>query len=77
MDIQTRIETAKANLRKAENAKTVAQTQHDSAEKQLAETVAEMAEAGVTPDTINGEITSLEEKVTGDLDRIERMIPVL
>jgi transcription elongation GreA/GreB family factor len=77
MEIKQRIEMAKANLKKAENAKTVAETQRAAAEGQLKETVEQMAAAGVTPETINGEIVTLEEKVNADLDKVERLIPVV
>lgn len=75
MEIKARIEMAKANLKKAENAKTVAETQKASAEKQLQEVTEEMAAAGVTAETINAEIITLEEKVNADLDKVERLIP--
>lgn len=77
MEIKQRIEMAKANLKKAENAKTVAETQKAAAEKQLEEVNAEMLAAGVTPETINAEIQNLETKVNADLDKVERLIPVV
>lgn len=77
MEINQRIEAAKANLKKAENAKTVAETQKSAAEKQLEENVQEMAAAGVTPETISLEIQTLEDQVAADLDKVERLIPVL
>lgn len=77
METNQRIEAAKANLKKAENAKTVAETQKSAAEKQLDENVQEMAAAGVTPQTITLEIQALEDQVAADLDKVERLIPVL
>lgn len=77
MEIKQRIEMAKANLKKAENAKTVAETQKAAAEKQLQEVQEEMEAAGVTAETINEEITTLETKVNADLDKVERLIPVV
>jgi chromosome segregation ATPase len=75
LEIKNRIEAAKANLRKAENAKTVAETQKATAEQQLAEVEVKMAEAGVTPETINEEIVKLEEKLKTDVSKVERLIP--
>lgn len=77
MDVKQRIEMAKANLKKAENAKTVAETQKATAEKQLEENVQQMAAAGVTPENINDEILNLEAKVNGDLEKVERLIPTV
>lgn len=75
LDIKNRLETAKANVRKAENAKTVAETQKANAEQQLEEVKGKMAEAGVTPENINEEIVKLEEKLNTDLSKVERLIP--
>lgn len=75
MELKNRIEVAKASLRKAENAKTVAETQKENAEGQLKEVVSKMAEAGVTPENINEEVVKLEEKINADLDKVERLIP--
>jgi len=75
MNPQQRIEAAKANLRKAEQAKTVAETQKAAAEQQVKETVQEMTQHGVTPETITGEIIQLEAKVNADLEQVERLIP--
>lgn len=75
MDIKSRIEVAKINLRKAENAKVQAETQKAAAEKQLAEVIEQMAAEGVTPDTIQQEIAKLENQVVTDLGRVEALIP--
>ncbi|WP_433958583.1 hypothetical protein [Cytobacillus horneckiae] len=75
LEIKNRIEAAKANLRKAENAKTVAETQKATAEQSLEEVKAKMTEAGVTPETIQDEISKLEEKLQADLSKVERLIP--
>lgn len=75
MDIKSRIEAAKANVRRAENARVVAQTQKENAEEQLRGVDSQMAEAGVTPETINDEIARLEAKLNDDLAKVERLIP--
>lgn len=75
MDIKTRIETAKANLKRAEQAKTVAETQKAAAEQQREEVVQKMAAEGVTPETIGTEIVKLEQTITETLATIEQLIP--
>lgn len=75
MTIKERIEEAKRKLEAAEKAKTVAETQLESAQKQCNEVVEEMKKLGVTPDTIEAEITRLTEAVEEDLKTIESSIP--
>lgn len=77
MDVKMRIEAAKINLKKAEQAKTVAETQLAAAKTQQEEIIKEMAELGVTPETIDAEITKLETETAAQLTDVERMIPVL
>ncbi|MEN2464961.1 hypothetical protein [Ornithinibacillus sp. JPR2-1] len=74
-EIKNRIEVAKANLRKAENAKTVAETQKANAEQQLKEVEEKMTAAGVSSETISDEISKLEYKIQEDLTKVERLIP--
>ncbi|WP_332648810.1 hypothetical protein [Lysinibacillus sp. 54212] len=75
LDTKMRIDLAKANIRKAEQAKTVAETQKAAAETQKQEIENKMVEAGVTPDTINDVILQLETQVQEDLTKVERLIP--
>lgn len=77
MDVKTRIETAKLNLKKAEQAKTIAETQLESAKTQQEEILKEMAELGVTPETIDAEIARLETEMSTQLAEAERLIPIL
>ncbi|ACQ71950.1 hypothetical protein [Exiguobacterium sp. AT1b] len=74
-NLKDRLEQAKTNVRNAENAKTIAETQKASAEQQLEEVIAKMAEEGVTPETISEEIVKLETKISEDLGKVERLIP--
>ena len=74
-NLKDRLDAAKENVRKAENAKTIAETQKESAEQQVAEVVAKMKEEGVTPETINDEIQKLESKIDEDLAKVERLMP--
>ena len=75
METKQRIELAKANLRKAEQAKTIAETQKAAAEKQRDEVAAEMAQENVTPETIVAEIAKLQTQVDADLTKVEELIP--
>lgn len=77
MDVKTRIDAAKINLKKAEQAKTIAETQLAAAKTQQEEIVKEMAALGVTPETIEAEIARLEAETASQLTEVERMIPVL
>lgn len=75
MTVKERIETAKAQLEKAEKAKTVAETQLEVAVKQCDEVIASMKEHGVDPETIGGEIERLTKQVDTELSEIENAIP--
>lgn len=75
MTVKERIEAAKASLEKAERAKTVAETQLETANKQCDEVIASMKEYGVDPETIQGEIDRLTNEVNTELDEIEKAIP--
>lgn len=77
MDIKNRIEIAKVNLKKAENAKTVKETQLAAAEKQRDEVIAKMAAEGVAPENIALEIAALESEIQEGLTKIEGLIPKL
>lgn len=75
MDAKQRIELGKMNLKKAEQAQTVAATQKEAAEKQLAEVVTEMEKEGVTPETIQQEIAQTEAARDMALDKFEQLLP--
>lgn len=75
MTTQERIEAAKQKLEAAEKAKTVAETQLEAAQKQCDEIVEEMKQLGVTPDTIEDEITKLTASVEANLRAVEEGIP--
>ncbi|WP_371366246.1 hypothetical protein SRRS_06910 [Sporomusa rhizae] len=75
MDIRTRIDSAKSNLKRAEQAKTVAETQKTEAEKQRDEVIQKMLAEGVTPETIAGEIAKLETAIEETLTKVESLIP--
>lgn len=75
MDTKQRIELAKSNLKRAEQAKTVAEVQKTTAEQQQKEIEAQMLELGVTPDTIGNEITRLNAAMEEELTKVENLIP--
>jgi len=75
MDIKQRIEIAKTGLKKAEQAKTVAETQKASAEAQRDEVVEKMAAESVTPETIDQVIAQEEAANLEALEKIETLIP--
>lgn len=75
MDIKNRIEVAKANLKRAEQTKTVKETQKKAAEEQRDQVITKMAEAGVTPETVAAEIGKLETEIQDGLTKVEGLIP--
>lgn len=77
MDVKNRIEVAKANLKRAEQLKTVKETQKKTAEQQRDEIVNKMAEAGVTPETIAVTISTLETEIQEGLTKVEGLIPTV
>lgn len=77
MDIKNRIEVAKANLKRAEQTKTVKETQKKAAEQQRDDVIAKMAEAGVTPETVTTEIAKLEAEIQDGLTKVEGLIPTV
>ena len=56
MDIKERIEQAQAKLKQAEQAKTVAETQLESAKKECDDIIAQMETLDVTPENIDAVI---------------------
>lgn len=75
MELKQRIEVAKKNLKKAETAKIQAEAEKSSSEKQLQEIAEQMAQHGVTPETIQEEINKLDATVKDNLAHVERLIP--
>lgn len=75
MEIKDRIEIAKRQLKAAEQAKTVAETQLETATKQCDEIIAKMKDYNVAPDTIQAEIDRLGIEVNAELTAIENAIP--
>ena len=77
MDIKQRIEVAKINIKKAENQKTIKETQLKTAQEQLEEVIKKLAEEGVTPMNVADEVVKLEAEIGESLTKIEGLIPKL
>lgn len=77
MDIHARLEALKAKLKRAEQAKTVAETQLQAALARITEIEAEMQRYDVSPETIRQKVKQLEEEITDNLAQVEGLIPQL
>lgn len=75
MTVQERIEAAKTKLEAAEKAKTVAETQLETANKQCEELIEKMKGYDVTPETIGPKIEELTATIDKELGEIEKAIP--
>lgn len=74
MDFEKRIKELKSRISTLNDEKIRAETQQQSAEKQLAELKEEMSSYGVTPDNIGDKIKSLESEISEGLDSIEKSV---
>jgi tRNA nucleotidyltransferase/poly(A) polymerase len=77
VDVLTRIEDAKAKIKKAEAARIQAETEKGLAEKQQAELIKQMEAEGVSPETIVQEIEKLELLILEKLSVVESKLPDL
>lgn len=77
MTVQERIEAAKTKLEAAEKAKTVAETQLETANKQTEDLIEKMKEYDVTPETIGPKIEELTATIDKELEAIEQAIPAV
>lgn len=75
MDAKARIELAKANLKRAEQAKITYETQRATAIQQREEVVAQMQGEGVTPETIGRIIAEEEAAIEENLTKFEQLLP--
>lgn len=73
-DITARLNNLKAQIEKGKVEKTRAETNLESYTKQRDEIVAQMAELGVTPETVDGEIERLGAEIEADLKRAEELL---
>lgn len=75
MEIKERIEAAQGRIDRGKQAKTRAETQKETLEKQQSEIIAKMEADGVTPETIGAEIDKLKKTVLEGLDEVEKLVP--
>ena len=69
------IASLKEKLKKAETAKITAEAQAETLESQLKDIEADMQKENVTPDTIDGVISKLEETIESETKRLQELIP--
>lgn len=77
MDSKTRIEGLKDQLKKAEQAKTVAETQQAAALEQQKELEQQLAAENVTAQTISAEIDKLSAEIAEGIAEVEKLLPVV
>lgn len=73
-DIAARLNNLKSQIETGKTEKTRAETNLESYTKQRDEVVAEMAELGVTPETVDAEIARLDAEVEADLNKAEELL---
>ena len=73
-DITARLNNLKAQIDQGKTEKTRAETNLESYTKQRDEVVKEMAELGVTPETVDAEIARLDAEVEADLAKAEELL---
>ena len=69
------IASLKEKLKKAETAKITAEAQAETLELQLKDIEADMQKENVTPDTIDGVISTLEGTIESEIKRLQELIP--
>ena len=74
MDFTNRLNNIKTSLKEAERECTVLETEQAASEKQLAEVVLAMTEAGVTPETAEAEIERLKGEIETGLTKMEGLL---
>jgi|LSQX01.1.fsa_nt_gb chromosome segregation ATPase len=73
-DITARLNNLKEQIEKGKIEKTRAETNLQTYEKQRDEVVAQMAELGVTPETVDAEIERLDKEIEDGLRRAEELL---
>ena len=73
-DTQGRLNSLKAEIERGKTEKTRAETNLQNYTKQKDEVVAQMAELGVTPETVDAEITKLDQEITDGLAKAEELL---
>lgn len=75
-DVTTRLNNLKTQIETGKTEKTRAETNLESYTKQRDEVVKEMAELGVTPETVDAEIARLDAEIEADLSEAEELLRV-
>ncbi len=73
-DVTNRLNSLKAEIERGKTEKTRAETNLESYTKQKDEVVAQMAELGVTPETVDAEITKLDQEIVDGLAKAEELL---
>lgn len=73
-NITARLDALKKQIETGKVEKTRAETNLQTYEKQRDEIVGQMAELGVTPETVDGEIERLGQEIEADLARAEELL---
>ena len=73
-DVAGRLNSLKAEIERGKTEKTRAETNLESYTRQKDEVVAQMAELGVTPETVDAEITKLDQEITDGLAKAEELL---
>ena len=73
-DVTARLNNLKSQIDSGKTEKTRAETNLESYTKQRDEVVKEMAELGVTPETVDAEIARLDAEVEADLSKAEELL---
>lgn len=74
LDITVKLNNLKTQIEKGKVEKTRAETNLESYTKQRDEIVKEMAELGVTPETVDAEIERLDTEIEADLAKAEELL---
>ncbi len=73
-NITARLENLKSQIESGKVEKTRAETNLQTYEKQRDEIITQMAELGVTPETVDNEIARLEQQIEADLREAEGLL---
>lgn len=73
-DVTARLNNLKSQIEQGKVEKTRAETNLQNFTKQRDEIVAQMAELGVTPETVDAEIQRLDAEIEADLKKAEELL---
>jgi chromosome segregation ATPase len=73
-DVTNRLNAIKAQIEQGKTEKAKAEANLDVYTKQREELVKQLAEMGVTPETLDAEITKLDQEIAAGLDQAENLM---